>query len=708
MSKTLVQTAKRIESIESEVDTLYAKLFKFQSVLKRHITPTQRTHIDKELRELRSQIQELQVSQSTLSAFLDARAIIIAHEVSSGKKSKEFTEFKEHQLEQIQELEQKYQARKKQILSIAQDVLRNPKDVKQLLSRLRIKDQGDQSGHTKESLKTGAAVKGALSFAVQHMGITISAAQAMGFLDYEFEKLINILNGEMIESRYRPAFFFKFLQEPELARFITSNKEVILDILNTSAFPLLTSIALADLSATDSINQKIKVFRDRIVSADTIVSMKKYGLNAQFLDTHLRPVVMAFFEHATSNTQLIQDIWKKTSTALKTRSPTDRDALIQRVFKDDVSIKSFLQADAVVDMLTSNPEQWAKSLLVLIQNTHTLKAIQEGYDVTDTTISALASSTTKIFASALKNTDDSTIKEIVHALFIERKSTVDVVMKATKTLISKGSLIRDVSNAFNDFIQKPSILLELGKIGSSILNSPKIIDKAKELGISQESLTSLSASMIEFTPKALQILNKCMQGFAQEPGAVSELCTQFQDIVNSANEERASKVQKLVHSILDLKAKNPTISQAMDNDLPSLLSKHASVLGKCIDEFLTSKIGQGLKAKSEKVLLALSKKLPLIAEIAELHRQKKYVQIVPKICKLLFDREVLALVINVAVDAVRYKYKTQSTRIKNAIDSVHLKDKISSIAHSVKQYVSSTKTTATTRTAPQQLSTHRR
>ncbi|WP_419235522.1 hypothetical protein [Rickettsia endosymbiont of Nabis limbatus] len=86
-------------------------------------------------------------------------------------------------------------------------------------------------------------------------------------------------------------------------------------------------------------------------------------------------------------------------------------------------------------------------------------------------------------------------------------------------------------------------------------------------------------------------------------------------------------------------------------------------MGTIIDNYLHNTFsGNKFHVKGEKVIEQIAQKLPKLTTIAKDYKDKKYLKTTIGVLKLLADKDVLKLVINTAIDLIKYKIAFKSAK----------------------------------------------
>ncbi|WP_410521659.1 pentapeptide repeat-containing protein [Candidatus Tisiphia endosymbiont of Nemotelus uliginosus] len=196
-----------------------------------------------------------------------------------------------------------------------------------------------------------------------------------------------------------------------------------------------------------------------------------------------------------------------------------------------------------------------------------------------------------------------------------------------------------------------------------VVNQGDILDFIKTVAVQEHLISQDSANLIvDVAPTAIPFINdflpliiKLAEACVQNQEELEVIVGYIQDMMNSSEPEQLKEVSNLLECLVKFKNQNPNIQKIVEQEIPTLLLRHAEHLGNIIERLLLdNEWGQILHPKGEKIITILSDILrdytKDMAEILKLYNQQKYremvvLHLVPLSVKLLMKKEVLSLLV---------------------------------------------------------------
>ncbi|MDF2964663.1 MAG: hypothetical protein K0Q51_51 [Rickettsiaceae bacterium] len=233
---------------------------------------------------------------------------------------------------------------------------------------------------------------------------------------------------------------------------------------------------------------------------------------------------------------------------------------------------------------------------------------------------------------------------------------------------SLNALTPVLSDTLPEFIKtnKEPISLAIMKLIGTNPQIKRMIqaNRAKGIaGISDSSITQAVYAGLDLIPDLLPLATEIGHKALAEKDALTNVINNYQEFAKAPKKEKSAKMDKFLDSVFILTNK-AGIKETLDKELPALLAKHADSMGKVFEDFIsTTEVGRKMDLEGKKLLKVLSKKLPQLAEIAELyhHNKRDYKTLIPKAIKILADREVLSLALKAAFGLIKYKVTNKNT-----------------------------------------------
>lgn len=196
-----------------------------------------------------------------------------------------------------------------------------------------------------------------------------------------------------------------------------------------------------------------------------------------------------------------------------------------------------------------------------------------------------------------------------------------------------------------------------------VVNQGDILDFIETVAVQEHLISQDSANLIvDVAPTAIPFINdflpliiKLAEACVQNQEELEVIVGHIQNIMNSSEPEQLKEVSNLLEYLVKFKNQNPNIQKIVEQEMPTLLLRHAEHLGNIIERLLLdNEWGQILHPKGEKIIMVLTDILrdytKDMAEILKLYNQQKYremvvLHLVPLSVKLLMKKEVLSLLV---------------------------------------------------------------
>lgn len=452
-------------------------------------------------------------------------------------------------------------------------------------------------GKEGEGISTLGIVKAgvnAVGYGLKHAGRMLTTAAAVPFYQQEFSKLMKVLSGGL-DDPTNPSFFIQLLKDTDSLKFLSKGGGENLSKLIETITPTLISLSLVELGKTEELQEKHKVKKAKLSS-----------LEKEFNELQEKPGHSSKDESRMKELQAEIDSLKQSLKVLE-KEPSAETANF---------IKELRQAGLNEGYIKQNLAPLVGELTKVLlkeQSQELLKILQLGVEI--------ATTTSEKSKEALEQ---------------------QIIDKGLK-ILQNPAAVTVLTTRLPQFLSAPETQNILGKVAEQYVGQQEDL---KKYGITAEIVKD-----------AVPLAAKLVSAVLPHQSELISIITTARELMSLPPEkagEKSQKINSLVNSILQLKNKEG-VKEIIDQELPEFLTKHAEQLGKSIDKFLQEEANLPIKTQGEKLVKLAAKKSPQLLEIADMYSKRQFVKLIPKVGKLLFDREVLSVILDVAVTMAKKK-----------------------------------------------------
>lgn len=244
----------------------------------------------------------------------------------------------------------------------------------------------------------------------------------------------------------------------------------------------------------------------------------------------------------------------------------------------------------------------------------------------------------------------------------DRKKEIEIKQNESilSILVAANNVVTNVSPIFKEKL--PEYLTKNKEQIVGLLDTEAGKEFLKSYGMDTEFTKEALDATIPFVAEALPILVGITENCLKDKKSREELAQIINNakaVMNTPQSEQKDELKVFVESLIDFQSKHPEVKDALENQIPTLLEKHAPTLGPVIEEFLNeTDVGKKLKLRGEKVLEALTPHIKDIKKIVGIYSTDKgYSAMVRPILNILSDPKVLSLIAASGLNLFEYHWQ---------------------------------------------------